>query len=236
MKTRVRALIAAGVVLLLVAGALFGYWWQNIRPTNNEANPVPVYTPTPSTSAPSPGKPVISQLQPTKSATPVPPGCLAKGTPIVPTQMTIDRMKVDSPVLSLGYDGSGQAAAAPPKNASHTTGWFNLGPKPGSDQGKVLLTVHTYRKGGALGNQLNAKDGLKKGDVIKLIDSQGRTVCYSFDHALRVMVKDYDPNSGLIYDNAGKPQVVIVICWDFSWTKETWDSRILFYATPLFSS
>ena len=49
------------------------------------------------------------------------------------------------------FDENGNIAA-PPKNLSHTASWWNAGPKPGSDAGKAVISVHTYRNGGALGN------------------------------------------------------------------------------------
>lgn len=242
---RRRALIALLVLVLLGTAGMGGWWYQNIYQTNNDANPVPVYTPSASSQGPvvstassTPLTPAASSAPkassaPSTSSAPA-PGCSAQGQPIVPTKFTIDQMNVNSSVLSLGWEDG--AAAAPPKNDATGVGWFNVGPKPGSDKGKVLLTIHTYRTGNALGNRLNDPDkGLKKGDVIRLSDGK-RTMCYSFDSAMKVFVKDYDPQSGVIYDYSGKPQVVIVICWDYSWQKRDWESRILFYATPMFTT
>lgn len=142
-------------------------------------------------------------------------------------------MRVSSPVRSLGLDAD-NAAAAPPKDEPRTVAWYNRGPRPGSDKGKVVLSIHTYHKGGALGNELRDPGaGLRKGDLIRLSDSSGDQACYRYDHVAKVMVKDYDPSSDIIYDNTGKPMVVIVICWDYNRSDKQWDSRLLFYATPV---
>ncbi|WP_235996733.1 class F sortase [Aestuariimicrobium ganziense] len=230
------------IVLVLALGLAGGFLvdrWMN-RDADTHSGDVPVYTPTPSatsasTSATSP-KPsptrIASQVRPSSPPAKVDPGCMSTATEIEPTRFVIEDIKVDSPMLSLGTDSSG-AAAAPPKNASHTVGWWNKGPKVGSDKGNVVLTIHTYRQGGALGNQLNSDKGIKPGMVVRMTDAQGKTMCYKYERALKIWVKDYDPNSTVLYNNNGKPQAVIVICWDFNRGTEEWDSRILYYLTPL---
>lgn len=142
-------------------------------------------------------------------------------------------MNVDSPVLSLGLaeDGTPQT---PPLDQPSSVGWYTLGPKPGTRQGKVVLTAHTFHTGGALGNELfDSRNGIKPGALIQLGDASGRTQCYRYSHAIKVLVKDYDPSSTVIYDSAGAPLLALVICWDYDAARRSWASRIVFYATPL---
>lgn len=213
---RIIALVGA-LVLVVAAGALV-----TTRHSGDEASPSTGDT---ASAAASPS------TSPAVSSTPS--GCMADPRPITPTTMTIDRMKVSSPVVSLGLDAD-NAAAAPPKDEPRTVAWFNRGPMPGSDKGKVVLSIHTFHNGGALGNELqNPSSGLAKGDLIRLADSSGEQVCYRFDHVAKVMVKSYDPSSTIIYDNTGRPMVVIVICWDYNAPDKQWDSRLLYYATPV---
>lgn len=164
----------------------------------------------------------------------VPKGCSPTTQPMNdPKTFQIDDLKVKSPMLSLGLDDSG-AAAAPPKNQARTVGWFNEGPKIGADRGNAVLTIHTYRQGGALGNQLyDPENGLKEGALVRITDAGGTQVCYTYERLTKVWVKDYDPNSSVLYDYEGKPQAVIVICWDFNKRTEAWDSRILYYLKPV---
>ncbi|HSN43070.1 MAG TPA: class F sortase, partial [Propionibacteriaceae bacterium] len=97
-----------------------------------------------------------------------------------------------------------------------------------------LLTIHTYRNGGALGNAMNSDQGLEPGDIIRLSDASGTTVCYRYREALKVMIKDYyDAPPDILYDNTGDPEVAIIICWDFNKTTKLWDSRIIYYADPI---
>ncbi|MGA4508558.1 class F sortase [Propionibacteriaceae bacterium G1746] len=160
-------------------------------------------------------------------------GCMLDLTPIVPTKFSIDRMKVNSPVLSLGEDESG-AAAAPPKNASHSVAWWKNGPAIGSSKGHAVLSIHTYQNGQALGNELyDQSAGFKTNDLVRLVDDQGRTQCYTLEKTTKVWVKDYDPNSDVLYKFDGAPRAVIVICWDYNKSSKEWDSRILYYLKPV---
>ena len=150
----------------------------------------------------------------------------------MPTRITLGDVASHAPVMSLGLAADG-TAAAPPKDQPKTVGWYNLGPRPGSDKGKVVLTAHTYHRGGALGNALNSEQGLRLGDVIRLTDASGRTLCYRHTRTAKVMVKDYDPKSTVLYDDHGAPMLAIVICWDYERSTKFWASRIIFYAEPL---
>lgn len=230
--------LLAGLLALVLA--LVGGWMvytKVMRPDVTKGGPaIPEYSPSATSKAPT--KPAAttprgSAIRSTTKATPAPAGC---SSPTVgmenPKTLSIPSMKVESPMLSLGLDDSG-AAAAPPKSASHTTGWYNKGPKIGANKGNAILTIHTYRNGGALGNELNSDKGLKPGAEVKVTDDKGTVVCYTVDRALKIWVKDYDPNSNVLYDNNGKPQAVIVICWDFNWDTKDWDSRILYYLKPV---
>ncbi|MEL4357296.1 MULTISPECIES: class F sortase [unclassified Luteococcus] len=164
----------------------------------------------------------------TKGAAPA--GCSTQMSPMVPTKVTMGQVTSDSPVLSLGLADDG-SIATPPFSQPFSVGWFNGGPKPGSGKGKVVLTAHTFHKGGALGNALQS--GLKQGDIIRLTDASGKTLCYRYTSSTKLMVKDYDPNSTAVYDTGGKPMLAIVICWDWDAARKFWDSRVVYYAEPL---
>lgn len=248
MSSRTKIGVAA-IALLLVLGLVVGY--QVLKPTKQDqdttgevqrttavgtssAAPTPTATGSTVPSAKQSVSPRQSGKKPTAKT--VPGDC----SPTLkemndPKRLTIERMNVTSPMLSLGEDESG-AAAAPPKNASRTTGWWRNGPKVGSSAGHAVLTIHTYRNGGALGNELYEQgSGLKAGDIVKIADDEGNVQCYKMERTTKLWVKDYDPNSDVLYKFDGSPEAVIVICWDFDWNKEEWDSRILFHLVPLAS-
>lgn len=219
MSSAPRRALSIGAVVLIVIAVLIG--WLVFR-DSGEATSSDPDTPT--------------MVLPTPTAQPLPDGeqCTPLGEGFIPTEFEIPHSEVISPVLSLGRDES-DAAAAPPVDASHTTGWFNEGPRAGSEAGKVLLTIHTYRQGGALGNEMY-EDGPKQvnpGDRMLLRDDNGNVACYEVSGIEKIWVDEYDPTSDAIYDNDGDPQIAIVICWDFNHSTEEWDSRIVYYADPV---
>lgn len=146
----------------------------------------------------------------------------------------IERFGSDEKVVSLGLDKDG-SIAAPPLDEPRMASWWNEGPRAGSDAGKVVLSIHTYRKGGALGNQLyeGGKSALQEGDRIILHGADGQVACYEFVEAKKVFVTDYDPASTDMVDYDGAPMLNMIICWDFVKGSKAWDSRVFFYAKPV---
>lgn len=66
--------------------------------------------------------------------------------------------------------------------------------------------------------------------MIRISDGGGRDVCYRFTGALKVRVSDYRPDSGLVHDNDGPAQLVIVVCSDYPLVGDAAASRALYYA------
>lgn len=234
-KNRIVVGVAIAVALLLFVGAIV--WWprdsHTAEPTLSPAPSISVSTtPTPSPS-PSPS--------PTPSPSPSPSPTPSKGRPgseqcanpekaFKPSSFTIDRVGAHERVIPKATKG-GQIPA-PPLNDRRSAAWWSGGPKPGSDHGKIVLTIHTYRPSlrPALGNELfqGGQSALQPGDILKVHGSDGEIVCYEFTKASRVMVSDYDPDSTLMLDPSGPSSAVIVICWDFNKSSKDWDSRVFF--------
>lgn len=243
MRNRLLAGISILVVLLLLGGFVI---WQGRGTTEATASPTPqqpesAATETPavrnattaSATTPAGASTGSGSATPSSPAAAVPAGCMPTLTEIEATSFAIDQMKVKAPMISLGEDESG-AAAAPPKDASHTVGWWKNGPKVGSRQGHAILTIHTYQNGKALGNELHdQKNGFKDGDLVRMTDARGNTQCYTLERSMKLWVKDYDPNSDVLYNFTGEPRAVIVICWDYDVMGKEWDSRILYYLKPV---
>lgn len=243
MRNRLLAGISILVVLLLLGGFVI---WQGRDTTEATASPTPQQpesaatetsavrnATTASATTPAGASTGSGSATPSSPAAAVPAGCMPTLTEIEATSFAIDQMKVKAPMISLGEDESG-AAAAPPKDASHTVGWWKNGPKVGSRQGHAILTIHTYQNGKALGNELHdQKNGFKDGDLVRMTDARGNTQCYTLERSMKLWVKDYDPNSDVLYNFTGEPRAVIVICWDYDVMGKEWDSRILYYLKPV---
>ncbi|SDY34859.1 class F sortase [Tessaracoccus flavus] len=196
-------------------------------------------SPAPAASTVGAGAPAstVAPAAPAKPSNPDDPGlaeCTAVSDGFVPERYAIEAVGAKARVLSLGLDNEGNIAA-PPKNESDTASWWNQGPRPGSDRGKAVLSIHTYRNGGAVGNDLYAggTSQLKPGDLIKLYGPGGQVLCYEFAEAKKIWIDDYDPNSDVMVDFEGRHQLAIIICWDFDRRTEIWDSRIFFYGNPI---
>ena len=244
MRKRLLVGISILVVLVLIGGFVI---WQGrgtteatVAPTPQQpesaATQTPVVQGATTAAATTPAGASTAASTATTSTAPdanVPAGCMPTLTEIEATSFAIDQMSVKAPMISLGEDESG-AAAAPPKDASHTVGWWKNGPKVGSRQGHAILTIHTYQNGKALGNELyDQRNGFKDGDLVRMTDKQGNTQCYTLERSTKLWVKDYDPNSDVLYNFVGEPRAVIVICWDYDVVGKEWDSRILYYLKPV---
>lgn len=225
-----RFMTIAVPALALVIAVVFGVFAWNtwLFPQQLDYDHTPVWKPG-TVQSESPSSPI-----PVPSAQ-LPDNCSRTQEPIVPTRFIISRMGVDTHVLALGKDPTTGAAEAPPDEDAYGVAWFDLGPKPGSDKGNVVLSTHTYHRGTALGNDLyDPTKGLQPGDIIKVQDASGKTVCYRYREALKVWVDEYNASpSNVLYDDTGRAQLAIIICWNYDWNANMSKSRIIFYADPL---
>lgn len=239
-------IVAAVVVAALLVFALTRGGGETTAPTGSRgASLAPVSQvqstqPPATSSAGTPGTPASASLSPSavasspSAANPALAECTAVDEGFVPTRYAIEAVGADARVVSLGLDSQGNIAA-PPLNEPDTASWWNQGPLPGSDKGKAVLSIHTYRNGGAVGNDLYAGGSpqLNPGDVIRLYGDDGQVLCYEYTDTRKVWVDEYDPNSTVMVDYEGSPQLLIIVCWDFDWDTEIWDSRAFFYGTPI---
>lgn len=241
-RNKVLALVATVLaVILLVAGGLY-----LARPKDDPSaagSASPTSEPESSTSSdasPEPGSEesndASSTAEPSASESGPALECTTTTEGFTPVKYTFEgSMDVDETILALGEDEAGNIAAPPPAE-KRTASWWMNGPKPGTP-GKTILSIHTYRKGGALGNEMyeGGESQLKPGDLIKLHGENGEVACYEFTEAKRIMVEDYDPDSDVMIDWDGESEVAIIICWDFDKDadeeagEDPWESRVFFY-------
>ena len=221
--------LGIAVVAILLAVALTLVWV--LQPKNDNPNKADA-PPAASTSGNADGTAVTSP----DAAPPASPGaCSAPDEAgFVPVSYSIEKLGVEANVVSLGNDADGNIEA-PPKDEPKTAAWWNMGPTAGSNAGQVILSIHTYQSGEAVGNQLY-KDGtsqLAAGDVLKLTSADGRTACYQFTEDQKIMVSEFDQNSEVLERQTGDPALAIVICWDHNKETNEWDSRIFFKFKPV---
>ncbi|MCG6566195.1 class F sortase [Tessaracoccus sp. ZS01] len=236
-SARLLVLLAAvvGVIALLVFALTRGG-----APAAGPAAPAsssPAPASTTALPSPAPATPSASPAgQAPPSGNPALAECTAVSDGFVPQRFTIESLGADERVIALNLDKDGNIAA-PPFDQPRTASWWSGGPKPGAAHGKAVLSIHTYNPSlpPALGNEMyeGGRSQLEPGDVIKLYGSDGQVQCYEYTEAVKVWVEDYDPDSDVMVDFEGAPQLAIVICWDYEASTKAWDSRILFYADPV---
>lgn len=240
-RSRTRLIFAAVAVTVVVALMVF-LVLNGGSPKAEQApeTPTPVVTDTPSTEP----APELAQTPDQTEASPSAPSvvdaaladCTQPTEGFVPNRFTIESLGADEPVIALDLDKDGNIAA-PPFDEPRMASWWSGGPKPGDDAGKAVLSIHTYNPSlpPALGNEMyeGGRSQLEAGDVIKLYGPDGEVMCYEYTHDLKVWIDEYDPDSDVMYDFEGDPQLAIIICWDFDPRTRDWDSRILFYGSPV---
>lgn len=158
----------------------------------------------------------------------IPAQCPSAPQPIAnPTRITLVGHGLTMPMITVGAAADG-TPGVPPDNEGYTVAWFNEGPQVGSGTGRAVLSGHTFRFGGALGNQLN-NGLLQSGDVVMISGADGATACYRYSGSDRVLVADYDPDSDILYDYLGSPQIGLVVCSDYALNGEAL-GRVIHYA------
>lgn len=230
-RTRLIAILVAVVVAL---GVLIFVLTQPGKPqAGPPTTPAPSQLVSPNeTLAPPPApatpKPITSASDPALA------GCTAVTEGFVPNRYTIERFGVDEPIVALDRDKDDNIAA-PPLDEPRMASWWSGGPKPGADKGKVVLSIHTYRTGNALGNELyqGGASQFQPGDVLKLYGDAGQVMCYQYTDAEKIFIDDYDPDSTVMLDADGAPALTIIICWDFIKSTKVWDSRVFFHFAPV---
>lgn len=254
-KSRTRLIVAVTAVALVLGLLIFALTRggsSTAEPSPDQETVVASVTPTPSpsetvtdvappapatesASASVPASPTPSATE-TASADPRLAECTAVTEGFVPYRFSIEALDADESVIALDLDKDGNIAA-PPFDQPRTASWWSGGPMPGSDAGKAVMSIHTYNPSlpPALGNHMyeGGQSQLKPGDVIKLYGRDGQVQCYEYTEIKKIWVDEYDPDSDVMVDFEGDPELAIVICWDFDSQTRDWDSRILFYFDPI---
>lgn len=224
LKNRIVQVVGAFTLVFVLVFVIL--WQSNLFAFNQAEEPKPAAETT--ATKPAEKKEEKTSLQ--KQAEEL--GCDLTPEPIAePTAVVLPRQKRTLSVISLGIDPKENAPAAPPESQTETFAWYNGGPLVGSEKGKILLSGHTYSDAtNGIGNQLLA-GLLEPGDLIKVSDSDGNTACYRYRDKTHLLVKDYDPNSNLVYDNESKPELMFFVCDNFN--GKDWDGRQMFHADLL---
>jgi hypothetical protein len=180
---------------------------------------------------PSPSAPVVAtpQVTATPSSTPSAGPCTSPATgPFAPTTISVPGVFDDARVLALPRDAHNVPSIPPVSNTGkREVAWDRPpGAEPGASTGNVLLNVHTWPDGTALGNELLT--GLDAGDRIVVRDAD-EVLCYRVEKRIEVPTGTLIP---ALYETGGKPQLVIIACSGKRLGPANWTKRTLWYAVP----
>ncbi len=233
----VRALVAAGVAVLLAVAAV----WLLRDTGDGSADPAtaapdrsaPATPPaTPRATATSGASPATSGASPaTSGASPATTAgaCDTDTGGVRPRRIAVpgltDRVRVVAPPR----DANGVPGVPPLTEAGKRVfAWDReQGVEPGDAAGNVLLNAHTWPDGSALGNTL--LDGLHRGDRI-VVRGEGRRLCYRVTERVEVLAEDGLPR---YYDADGPPRLAIVVCSGRRLAPGVWEKRTVWFASPV---
>jgi len=231
-----------GLVAVLILTALYFVAFNPIPPqSDSEAPPAPASSWTAATSGGSgwhsPATPSETAATPAGTdlsgpPAPSPPLASAEKPACVPRGLSIPELGVDAPVVQIGLDEYGNLGV-PSDADKKKAGWFPS-TLPGSAQGSVIITGHTYHDETAI-FRTDFNQIARVGITVQLPCSGGRTVAYRVTEAkLDLGVEDYAAfvDSHRLYATDGPAQVVIITCTDWNLIRRVYDHRGVLIATP----
>lgn len=147
-----------------------------------------------------------------------------------PTRITIPHVTTNARVFGLPRDPYNVPSALPLSSPYAKTGfsWDDVTARPGSARGNVLLNTHTWPDDSSMGNHL--LDHLQVGHRVILHGAQGQEYCYRVTKRVVIVASD---GSKEYYDQAGPPQVAIIVCSPPRLGPGNWYHRTIWYASPV---
>ncbi|MFI7429727.1 class F sortase [Micromonospora sp. NPDC049836] len=197
------------VVLLAMLGA--GMVGASFRTTPPPRPPQPVAQAGAPTSTPATSD-AGADRAPVDGVTPAPdlpdPDLPAAGLPrSVPTTISIPRIGVRAPIMSLGLKPDG-TLEVPPLAEAQKAGWYSLGASPGEVGNAVVVGhVDSAKLGPAVFFNLGS---LVKGDTISVAREDGSTVTFVVDGVTSYPKASFPTD--LVYGPSDKPGLRVVTC------------------------
>ena len=164
----------------------------------------------------------------------LPVTCPSPERPFTPESLTIPRVVGSTRVLALGRDRHGVPRPPPlTERGKWQFAWDRSSRiRPGSRQGVVRLTAHTYPRDGsyglALGNRLLSK--LRVGARLVVAGRHGQRQCYRVTERLSVRAEQSAP---AYYNSGGPPKLAILVCSGVRRGPGDWSHRTIWFAEPI---
>lgn len=216
MSKHVRRRFHVGLAILcLLVVCATGTWLIWDQPVERDS--APVY----------PHAQAISPLVSKPESVPARATC-STGDTFTPTWISIQGVTDHLPVLGVARTLVDVSGVLPVTTTSKwQVGWDDASARPGSMQGNVLLTAHTWPSfDPALGNQLLAK--LNSGAKVILHGVNGQRACYQVTQIVTKPVADYP--SDAVYRTSGSPGLAITVCSGERLGPGDWSDRTIWFA------
>lgn len=151
---------------------------------------------------------------------------VAELTRLIPLDLAVPAIKVNTRVMSLGSDKQGRVQV-PPRSKAQFAGWYAYGPSPGEIGNAVFVGhVDTAKAGPAVFYRLGA---LKQGDAIHVRRKDGSVVNFTVD-GVKAYPKATFPTN-LVYGPSDRPGLRLVTCGG-PWTKKAaYRDNVIVFAT-----
>lgn len=146
----------------------------------------------------------------------------------IPSKAQLPALGRTVKVIQVNRTSNGAIGAGP---VTQSGKWMMaMDPKthPGSHQGSVILSGHTWPDGSALGNAM--LKNLWTGNGIVLIGDDGKKACYRINR--RKSYPEHEVPGSVAFRSTGPEQAVIVTCSGKRLGPGHWTRRTIWYATP----
>ncbi|MFE9661333.1 class F sortase [Streptomyces sp. NPDC005955] len=176
------------------------------------------------------GDPVAGPPQPAPAAAvrPAPSATAPAGaeplTVARPVRVQVPSVRVDAPLLDVGYDPQGQIEAPVPTRPD-TAGWFSEGPTPG-ERGTAVITGHVdTRTGPAVFYSLGL---LRPGETVEVPRADGRTAVFTVD-GVETLKREGFP-AERVYGDTGRAELRLITCGGSYAGESGYDANVVVFA------
>ncbi|MCC5579276.1 class F sortase [Microtetraspora sp. AC03309] len=143
---------------------------------------------------------------------------------VVPKRIDIPALKLKAPLMKLGLSSEGDVEL-PPYDKPGTAGWYTGSAVPGDGGASVIIGHVDTKNAPAVFYRLRE---LRKGQLVKVLRSDGKTAEYRVDSVERVPKSDFPAER--VYTEDG---LRLVTCGgSFDWANHEYRDNVIVYASP----
>ncbi|GAA1291394.1 hypothetical protein Psi02_35730 [Planotetraspora silvatica] len=147
----------------------------------------------------------------------------ARPDPVVPKRIDIPSLSLKAPLMKLGLDSAGDVEL-PPFDKPSTAGWYSGSAVPGNPGASVIIGHVDTKTAPAVFYKLR---DLRKGALVKVVRSDGKTADYLVDSVERVSKNDF-PAERVYAENGLR----LITCGGaFDWSEHQYRDNIIVYAS-----